>query len=163
MLIVGVIADTHGLLRDEALEALRGSDVILHAGDVGRPEILARLERLAPVHAVRGNVDAGAWADALPDRAAIELGGVPVLLHHGHRPVPDEAVRAARIVVQGHSHRASVERSGGRLFLNPGSAGPRRFRLPVTMARLYLGEDGTRVEPIDLVPRPPGVDRPEGR
>lgn len=160
-LTVGVISDTHGLLRPEAVEALRGSDVIIHAGDIGGPHVLEELGTLAPVIPVRGNVDGG-WARLLPDRRQVELGGVPVLVLHdrallGADPFVAQARatnRAARprstsvplpalrgIVVFGHSHQPLSARRQGVLWFNPGSAGPRRFRLPVSLGRLVI-EDG---------------------
>lgn len=134
---VGVISDTHGLLRPEALLALRGCQRILHAGDVGGPEILASLRRVAPVTAVRGNNDHGSWARDLPHSAELALAGVRVLMIHDVKEL-DPAGIDADVVVAGHSHSPRCERVGGVLFLNPGSAGPRRFRLPIAVARLHL-------------------------
>ena len=149
-LTVGVISDTHGLVRPEAVEALRGSDVILHAGDVGGNHVLSELGELAPVIAVRGNVDGG-WARLLPERRLLDLGGVSVLILHdralvGPDPFPSEGEAASgRIVVFGHSHQPLAEKRKGVLWFNPGSAGPRRFKLPVSVGRLVI-EDG-RVRP----------------
>lgn len=148
---IGVISDTHGLLRQEALDALAGSELILHAGDVGGPEILERLSAIAPVHAVRGNTDGGAWAAALPATEVVELGaggGSPLayVLHDIEDLDLDPAAAGIAVVVYGHSHRPSVETRGGVLFLNPGAAGHRRFTLPVTVARLEVGVGG-RLEP----------------
>ena len=137
---LGLISDTHGLLRPEAVRALTGSDRILHAGDVGRPEILAELRRLAPLTAVRGNVDVGAWADALPVATTVAVEGVRIHLQHIGDPA-DHADGRVQAVVTGHSHRPRIERDGGVLHVNPGSAGPRRFRLPVTVAVLGVGGD----------------------
>ena len=137
MRLVGVIADTHGLLRPEAVAALHGCDLILHAGDVGRPEVLDRLREIAPVVAVRGNVDRGVWADALPLTETIDLGRFQVHMLHERRALGVDAKTARyAAVIYGHSHRAEAETDAGVLYLNPGSAGPRRFRLPVTLARL---------------------------
>lgn len=158
MILVGVVSDTHGLLREEVVDALAGSDVILHAGDVGSPEILARLEDLAPVHAVRGNVDVGAWTESLPPWRRIDLEGMPMLLHHGHLDLPPSAARGVRVVVQGHSHRSEISWRNGILYLNPGSAGPRRFRLPVSFARLRTGDGGPHAEIVEL-PAGPGTGR----
>ncbi len=142
---VGVISDTHGLLRPEALLALAGSQVILHAGDVGGNEVLAELSQIAPVLAVRGNTDGG-WARLLPERRRLELGGVPLLLLHDRALVGlDPADEGLALVVFGHSHRPLAERKGGVLWFNPGSAGPRRFRLPVSVGRLLI--EGGRVRP----------------
>lgn len=144
-LTVGVVSDTHGLVRPEATEALRGADVILHAGDVGGSHVLQELGELAPVIAVRGNVDGG-WARLLPERRRLDLGGVPVLVLHDRALLGlDPAAEGLRVVVFGHSHQPLAERRGGVLWFNPGSAGPRRFRLPVSVGRLVI-EDG-RVRP----------------
>lgn len=150
MTLVGLISDTHGLLRPEAVAALEGSDLILHAGDVGDPEILERLARVAPVRAVRGNTDAGGWAERLPLAVSTEIEGVPLFLHHGHLPPPLERLRAARVIVQGHSHRPEVTERAGKLYVNPGSAGPKRFRLPVTVALLRVGGGGVEAELVDI-------------
>ena len=148
---IGVISDTHGLLRPEAIDALAGSDLILHAGDVGGPEILQRLADIAPVHAVRGNTDRGPWAEALPLTAVVELGGeggppLAYLLHDIEDLDIDPAAAGMAVVVYGHSHKPRVESRGGVTLLNPGAAGHRRFTLPVTVARIHVGADG-RLEP----------------
>lgn len=149
-LVVGLISDTHGVLRPEAVAALRGVDRILHAGDVGSPAVLAGLQRVAPVTAVRGNVDHGGLA-ALPRSEALLLDGSWIYLQHGHEGI-DVDPRAAgfRVVVRGHSHLAAVARRDGVLTVNPGSAGPRRFRQPVTLARLTLAGDAATVEVLEL-------------
>jgi uncharacterized protein len=140
-LTVGVVSDTHGLVRPEAVEALRGADVILHAGDIGGSHVLQQLGELAPVIPVRGNVDGG-WARLLPERRRLDLGGVPVLILHDRGLLGlDPAEEGLRVVVFGHSHRPLAERRAGVLWFNPGSAGPRRFRLPVSVGRLVI-EDG---------------------
>jgi putative phosphoesterase len=151
MTVVGIISDTHGLLRPEALLALRGSDHILHAGDVGAPDILERLREIAPVTAVRGNVDTDAWADGFPLTAILTVAGRVLYMIHDRShfalyPPPDDAAA----VVFGHSHQALIERQDGLLFLNPGSSGPRRFRLPVTMARLHISPDKIEPEIVQL-------------
>ena len=134
---LGLISDTHGLLRPEALEALRGCDAIVHAGDIGKPEILQALAAIAPLTAVRGNNDTGAWARGLPDVARLVAGGVRILvLHDVHDLDEATARREADVVVAGHSHKPRIETVEGLLFVNPGSAGPRRFTLPVTLAYL---------------------------
>jgi putative phosphoesterase len=134
-----VISDTHGLIRPEAIEVLRGSGLILHAGDIGKPEVLDALRRIAPVVAVRGNVDAGAWAGALPERETVEVAGVSIyLLHNLKESTLDPAAAGFSCVVSGHSHSPGMERKGGVLYFNPGSAGPRRFRLPVAVGRLAV-------------------------
>ena len=172
MPVIGVISDTHGLLRPEAVAALEGSEIILHAGDVGDLAILDALGRIAPVYAVYGNTDYGAVRSGLPRSVVVDLlavdgrvggaepegdgGGVQVLayVHHGYREL-DLAPGAAGTarVVSGHTHRPLVEERGGVLYLNPGSAGPRRFTLPVTVARVRLGggEGGGGMQ-VELVP-----------
>ncbi len=136
---IGLISDTHGLLRPQAIEALRGSDLILHAGDVGKPEILETLRELAPVTAVRGNIDNAEWARSLPITAAVEAAGWKIwMLHNVHDLDLDPAASGFHFVVSGHSHQPSKKASGGVHYLNPGSAGPRRFRLPLTIAHLDL-------------------------
>ena len=149
---VGVISDTHGLVRPEAVEALKGSELIVHAGDVGGPEVLEELGRLAPVVAVRGNNDRGAWAEALPEYEAVEVNKSFVYVLHDLKEL-DIAPAAAgfRVVVSGHSHKPLVEERRGVLYLNPGSAGPRRFKLPVTVARLKLNGDDATAEIINLL------------
>ena len=139
---VGVISDTHGLVRSEAIDALRGADVIVHAGDVGGPHVLRELGELAPVIAVRGNVDAEPWAKALPDRRRLELGGANVLLLHDRAMVgASHAAKGVDVVVFGHSHEPLADRQDGVLWFNPGSAGPKRFSLPVSLGVLEI-EDG---------------------
>lgn len=150
MLLAGLIADTHGLLRPEALEALADSDVILHAGDVGGAEILARLNEIAPVHAVRGNVDSGPGPGVLPPFLSLRLERVDLLLHHGHLPLPTVESDKAGVIVQGHSHKPLVLRKGDKLYVNPGSAGRRRFSLPVTVALLRVDGDHAEAELLHL-------------
>lgn len=150
-MLVGVIADTHGLIRPQALEALRGSDLILHAGDIGAPGVLETLEAIAGVVAVRGNNDKGPWADRLPATEVVEVGeGQFYLLHDVKELDLDPAAAAFRAVVSGHSHRASSEERNGVLYLNPGSAGPRRFRLPATVARVRVSGCELSIEIVDL-------------
>lgn len=147
---IGVIADTHGLVRLPALEVLEGSHLILHAGDVGKLEVLDALRAVAPVQAVRGNMDRGPWAQTLPISRTVEIGGTWIYLIHdlGQLEI-DPAAAGFRVVVSGHSHRAHSERKNGVIFLNPGSAGPRRFNLQVSVARLYI--QGGSIE-ADIVP-----------
>jgi hypothetical protein len=136
---IGVISDTHGLLRPEAVAAFRGCDLILHAGDVGRPEVLDALREIAPTIAVRGNVDKGAWAEALPLTEVVEAGSHHLYVLHDIAELDlDPAAAGFAAVVFGHSHRPSVERRDGVLYLNPGGAGPRRFNLPVSVARIAI-------------------------
>ena len=142
--LVGVISDTHGLLRPQAVAALRGVGLIVHAGDVGRPEVIEELRRLAPTHAVRGNVDTEAWAGGLPATLAVEVGAVRLLILHDIADL-DPAAAGFAAVIFGHSHKPAIETRNGVLYLNPGSAGPRRFRLPVTVARLRVS--GSVIQP----------------
>lgn len=135
--VIGVISDTHGLLRPAAIEALAGSSVIIHAGDIGAPEVLLGLERIARVYAVRGNVDTEPWARRLPERRTIRIGGRRLLvLHDAKQLTPGTAAGQWDAVISGHSHTPGATVRDGVLYLNPGSAGPRRFRLPVTVALL---------------------------
>lgn len=138
---VGVISDTHGLLRPEALAALKGCERIIHAGDIGKPEILEQLKAIAPLHVVRGNNDLNApWADQIADRLLFDLNGWQTLLVHDMADVPATLDAGVRLVITGHSHKPGIEWRGDRLYLNPGSAGPRRFKLPVTLALLEVQE-----------------------
>lgn len=149
--IIGLISDTHGLLRPEALAALEGSDLVIHAGDVGQAEIIEQLRAVAPVVAVRGNVDKGAWASQLPLTAAAELGSVRLYVLHDLQQLDlDPAAANFSFVVSGHSHKPGCTERSGVVYVNPGSAGPRRFRLPITVARLDLRKAPWRVEFIDL-------------
>ena len=148
---LGVISDTHGLLRPEAVEALRGCERILHAGDVGAPEILEALAKIAPVTAVRGNIDTASWAHALPESEIVEVGGISIYMLHDHGKLdlnPEAAGFGA--VVYGHSHRPRIEKKNGILYFNPGSAGPRRFSLPVTVGRLVVEAENVQAELVEL-------------
>jgi uncharacterized protein len=150
--IVGLISDTHGLMRPEALTALKGSDLIIHAGDVGRPEILEKLSAVAPIIAVRGNVDRGSWADRLPMTAIVEARSALIyVLHDLHQLDLDPVTAGFNIVVSGHSHKPGRSDRSDIAYLNPGSAGPRRFHLPVTVARLNFLNSPWSVEIIDLI------------
>ncbi len=153
---IGIISDTHGLLRIEAEQELRGVDLIVHAGDVGNPEILSRLKNIAPVFAVRGNVDTEPWAKELPETTLVEADGASLYVLHNLRDLELKA-EAGRFdaVISGHTHQAGQWERNGVLYLNPGSAGPRRFRLPVTLALLELDGDRWKVEIMELVPRNP--------
>jgi uncharacterized protein len=153
---IGLISDTHGLLRPEALSFLRGSDVIVHAGDIGNAGVLEALAAIAPVTAVRGNNDTGSWADALPETALLRFGAVLLYALHDLAALDIDAhANGVRVVVCGHSHRPRIEERDGVLYVNPGSAGPRRFRLPVSVAELLV--DGASVVPrlVELALRPP--------
>jgi uncharacterized protein len=149
--IIGLISDTHGLLRAEAVEALRGSELIVHAGDVGDPEILESLRELAPVIAVRGNVDTQPWARQIPETAVAELGDARLyVLHDVHALDLNPAAAGFAAVISGHSHKFGQSERGGVLYINPGSAGPRRFSLPVTIAWLDINATPWKVEFVDL-------------
>lgn len=148
---IGLISDTHGLLRPEALRALQGVDLIIHAGDVGDPEILETLKTLAPVFAVRGNVDTESWTKALPETEVVETECATIyVLHDVHALDLDPAAAGFHVVVSGHSHKPGHSDRNGVLFINPGSAGPRRFDLPVTIVRLDLNAKPWKVDFVDL-------------
>ena len=151
-ILIGVISDTHGLLRPEALVALRGVDHIIHAGDVGAPEILDQLAAIAPVTAVRGNVDKGSWARRLAETEVVEFGRTSLYVLHdlGTLDLKPEAA-GFDVVISGHSHVPKQEMLGGVLYFNPGSAGPRRFKLPVTVGRLRIEEGLVRGEIIPIL------------
>lgn len=148
---VGLISDTHGLLRPSALDALAGSDHIVHAGDIGASDILEALARIAPVTAVRGNNDTAPWARRVPARAVATLAGVSVLVLHDLAELANDPARAGhRVVISGHSHRPKHEVRGGVHYVNPGSAGPPRFNLPIALARLEIRGDAIAVELVEL-------------
>lgn len=137
--IIGVISDTHGLLRPRALDALRGVEHVIHAGDVGSPDVLAELRRIAPVTAVRGNTDRGPWAANLRPHELIELAGLRIYpIHDLDHMALDPAELRLDVVIYGHSHRPAVQRKGSVLYFNPGSAGPKRFKLPITVGILRI-------------------------
>jgi putative phosphoesterase len=145
---IGLISDTHGLLRPQALDALAGVDRIIHAGDIGKAEILEALARIAPVDAVRGNNDRGDWARAIPETLDLDYDGVRIHLLHDVKELRGKApLSLARVVIAGHSHKPAVLEKDGVLYVNPGSAGPRRFKLPVSVAMLDI-EDGRAVASI---------------
>ena len=147
---IGIISDTHGLLRQEAERRLAGVDHIVHAGDIGRPEIVDALRRIAPVTAIRGNVDSGEWAREYPDTMLATLGGKSVYILHDLKTLHMESRAAIDVIVSGHSHVPKIETKDSILYINPGSAGPRRFKLPITLAILELLSDGLRSEIHDL-------------
>ena len=148
---VGVISDTHGLLRREAISALEGAALIIHAGDIGRPEVLARLRGLGPTTAVRGNIDTQGWAAVLPETASVRVGALRLwVLHDISRLDVDLAAAGFAAVIHGHSHRPAIEVREGILRINPGSAGPRRFTLPVTVAKLDVSGKSLRAEIVTL-------------
>ena len=148
---IGLISDTHGLLRPGALAALHGCDYIVHAGDIGPEGILDALRDLAPLTVVRGNNDTAAWAEALPASATLEAGGVSIhVLHDIAELAIDPAAQGVRVVVSGHSHKPTVTERAGVLYVNPGSAGPRRFRLPIALAELRIDQGQVTVHTTEL-------------
>jgi len=149
--LVGVVSDTHGLLRPEVFEALAGSQLVIHAGDIGSPEILPSLARLAPVEAVRGNVDTDAWTRSIHQTAMVEIQGrILYALHDLKQLDLDPCAAGFAAVISGHSHVPAIEMRDGVLYFNPGSAGPRRFRLPVSVGRLWVSAAGIRGEIVLL-------------
>jgi putative phosphoesterase len=149
--LIGVISDTHGLVRPEAIDALRGLELILHAGDIGDSTVLEDLKAIAPVVAVRGNNDKGAWAEDIPHWEVVEVGAVFIYMVHDlnemdMRPTPAEF----QVVISGHSHRPLIDERNGVLYLNPGSAGPRRFDLPVSIARMKVVGDSVNAQLVEL-------------
>lgn len=150
MFRIGIISDTHGLLRPEAERDLTGVDHIMHAGDIGRPEIVDALRRIAPVTAIRGNVDNGAWTRDYPDTNLVRLAGKSIYILHDLKTLKADAGAGIDVIVSGHSHVPKIHTVGGVLYLNPGSAGPRRVKLPITLATLEVTPDGMRPEIHDL-------------
>lgn len=154
--VVGLISDTHGLMRPEALAALAGCTHIVHAGDIGGEAIVGALRAIAPVTAVRGNNDNDAWGRTLPEEARLEVNGVRILVIHDLAQLDlSQARRHADVVVCGHSHKPRVEERDGLLLVNPGSAGPRRFTLPICVARLQVEDGAPRVEVVPVPATPP--------
>lgn len=148
---VGVISDTHGLLRAEAKAALQGVDQILHAGDIGKPEVIEQLNSIAPVTAIKGNIDSGEWAREFPDTRTVSLGGRRIHLLHDLKSLDfDPREQDIDLVISGHSHKPKIESRDEVLYLNPGSAGPRRFSLPVALAMLVLESDNVDARIIEL-------------
>jgi uncharacterized protein len=151
-IVIGVISDTHGLLRPEAVAALRGCDRIIHAGDVGAFEILEQLSTLAPVTAIRGNIDKGEWARKLPETEVVEVGGVSIYVLHdlGKLDLKPQAAGLG-VVIYGHSHAPKQEVRDGVLYFNPGSAGPQRFKLPVSLGRLTVKDGAVHAEIVRIL------------
>lgn len=148
---IGVISDTHGLLRPQALEALRGCEHIIHAGDIGAEQILDDLRQLAPLTAVRGNNDTHPWARTIPETARLQSHGRSVHVLHDLKTLDfDPVTENISVIIAGHSHKPNVAEKNGVLILNPGSAGPRRFTLPLSVAKLYLYETPVRAEIVYL-------------
>ena len=150
-MILGVISDTHGLLRPEVLRIFKGVGLIVHAGDIGSPEILDELRTIAEVIAVRGNNDTAAWAKRIPQHQLVHAGGVSIYVLHDVKELKQSSLEEkVDVVISGHSHKPSIDRRDGVLFLNPGSAGPRRFKLPIAVARLIVRGRSVRPEVIAL-------------
>lgn len=148
---VGIISDTHGLMRAEAIEALENVDLILHAGDIGNLQVLKSLRAIAPVIAVRGNIDKDEWAQKLPDWEVVEVGALYIYMLHDVKEIElSPAAAGFQVVVSGHSHKPLVEEREGVLFINPGSAGPRRFKLPVSVARLQISGESASAQVVEL-------------
>ncbi|MET3905864.1 putative phosphoesterase [Bradyrhizobium sp. S3.3.6] len=147
---IGIISDTHGLLRPEAERGLTGVDHIIHAGDIGRPEIVDALRRIAPVTAIRGNVDSGEWAREYPDTNLVRLAGKSIYVLHDLKTLQADLGADIDVIVSGHSHVPKIDTVGGILYLNPGSAGPRRFKLPITLATLEVTSEDLRPEIHEL-------------
>jgi len=149
--LIGIISDTHGLVRPQALEALKDVDMILHAGDIGSQDVLDTLNDIAPVVAVRGNNDKADWARSLPDWEVVEVGGVSIYMLHDVKEIDISPSGAGfQVVVSGHSHRPAVAEQRGVLYVNPGSAGPRRFTLPVSLAHLHVAGEKVHAQIIEL-------------
>ena len=148
--LLGVISDTHGLLRPQALEALAGVDMILHAGDIGNAAVLDTLRDIAPVVAVRGNNDKGEWAESLPDWEVVDIGTVSIYMLHDLKEIDISPAGTFQVVISGHSHKPIIEERRGVLYVNPGSAGPRRFKLPVSMAHMKVEAGAVNAKLIEL-------------
>ena len=149
--VIGLISDTHGLIRPEALEALKGVELIIHAGDIGKPEVIAALKAIAPVLAIKGNNDIGNWARPLPDTKLVKSGDTQLYVIHNVKDLDcDPVARGYQAVVSGHSHKPSVATRDGVLFVNPGSAGPRRFKLPIAVGKLFIEHNRVSAEIIEL-------------
>jgi uncharacterized protein len=149
--IIGLISDTHGVIRPQALEALRDVELIIHAGDIGKPEVIDALKAVAPVVAIRGNNDTGAWAKPLPETRSVQSGAVRLFVIHNVQEFScGRAGRRFQVVISGHSHKPSVATRDGILFVNPGSAGPRRFKLPIAVGKLFIQNQKVNVELIEL-------------
>jgi len=153
MMRIGIISDTHGLLRPDAIEHLAGSDYIIHAGDIGAPAVIDRLRGIAPTTAIRGNVDAGAWANEYPDTEIVVLSGRTFYVLHNLNEIDvDPAASGINVVVSGHSHRPKIETKDGVLYINPGSAGPRRFKLPIALACLTISDRRIVPQILEIAP-----------
>ncbi len=148
---IGIISDTHNLLRPEAIKVLVGSDIILHAGDIGSIDIIEQLKKIAPVHAIRGNIDKSPWSHSFPNTDVVKISGKYLYVLHNINDLDLDPVAAGfDIVISGHSHEPSIKKNNGVLYINPGSAGPRRFKLPVTIAELTIDNDDIKAEIIEI-------------
>jgi uncharacterized protein len=149
--VIGLISDTHGLIRPEAIEALRGVDLIIHAGDIGKPEVLDALKTISPLVAIKGNNDIEAWAKPLPDTQLVQTADTKLFVIHNVRELDcDPAAEGYQVVISGHSHKPSILNRDGVLFVNPGSAGPRRFKLPVAIGKLFIQKQKVSTKLIEL-------------
>jgi putative phosphoesterase len=149
--VIGLISDTHGLIRPQALDALRGVDLIIHAGDIGKPEVITALKAIGRVLAIKGNNDRGVWAGRLPDTKLVKSGGINIYVIHNVKDLSfDPALRGYDAVISGHSHKPSVSVRNGVLFINPGSAGPKRFTLPTAVGKLFIRNKQLHADIIEL-------------
>ena len=149
--VIGLISDTHGLLRPQAIAALAGVDLIIHAGDIGNPAVITELKKIAPVAAIKGNNDTGDWAKRLPEYRSVKVGQHRLyVIHNVHELEFNPAARKFRVVISGHSHQPVVAEKDGVLFVNPGSPGPRRFKLPVAVGKIFVDGPNIRAEIIEL-------------
>jgi uncharacterized protein len=150
---IGIISDTHGLLRPEAIKQLAGADHIIHAGDIGAPEVIEGLRRIAPTTAIRGNIDVGEWAKDYPDSEFVVLGGRSLYVLHNLKEIKlDPAASGFDVIISGHSHRSKIEPKNGVLYVNPGSAGPRRFKLPIAVAIITLSDGLILPQILEIAP-----------
>ena len=150
---IGIISDTHGLLRPEAIKQLAGADHIIHAGDIGAPEVIEGLRRIAPTTAIRGNIDVGEWAKDYPDSELVVLGGRSLYVLHNLKEIKlDPAASGFDVIISGHSHRPKIEPKNGVLYVNPGSAGPRRFKLPIAVAIIALSDGLIVPQILEIAP-----------
>jgi putative phosphoesterase len=149
--VIGLISDTHGLVRPEAIEALRGVDLVIHAGDIGKPEVLDALKAVSRLVAIKGNNDIGAWAKPLPDTQLVQTANTKLFVIHNVKELDcDPAAEGYKVIISGHSHKPSILARDGVLFVNPGSAGPRRFKLPVAVGKLFIQNQKVNAELIEL-------------
>ena len=149
--VIGLISDTHGLIRPQAIEALQGVELIIHAGDIGKPEVIDALKDIAPVVAIKGNNDIGAWANLFPETKLVKAGNTRLFVIHNVNELDcDPVARGYQVVVSGHSHKPSVSTRDGVLFVNPGSAGPRRFKLPIAVGKLFIEDNQVNAAIIEL-------------